>query len=223
MFRVKVCGITSVADACAVAAAGADAVGLNFYARSPRYIEPLLAQQIAGSLPPHIVRVGVFVNSSIGDVCATYDRLGLDLIQLHGDEPPEFIRELEGRPVLRAFRCAASLEPVGQYLDRCADLACMPRMVLIDAYQSGHYGGTGKLADWSLLDAGRGALGELPLVWAGGLTPENVAAAVARVRPAAVDVASGVESSPGRKSPPLVKAFVEAARGAFDALGRAAS
>ena len=104
MFRIKICGITSVEDARAVAAAGADAVGLNFYAKSPRYVTPEKARQIVNALADELVKVGLFVNAAVEEVCETFDQLGLDLIQLHGDEPPTFPARLGGRPVMRAFR-----------------------------------------------------------------------------------------------------------------------
>ncbi len=216
MFHIKICGITSVDDARLVASAGADAIGLNFYAQSPRCIRRDDAEQIVEVLPADVVKVGVFVNASRDEVRRTFDDLGLDLAQLHGDEPPEFLAELEGRPVMRAFRCRQTgLAPVYAYLDRCRELGCLPHMILIDSYKEGIFGGTGETADWSEL-ARYASIGghpeRPPLVLAGGLRPDNVAQAIRMVRPRAVDTASGVESSPGRKDPDLVRAFVEAAR-----------
>jgi phosphoribosylanthranilate isomerase len=215
MFRVKVCGITSVADARAAADAGADAIGLNFFPPSPRYIELRRARHIVQTLPAGLLKVGVFVNSSIAEVCAAVDLLQLDLAQLHGDEAPEFISELGGRPVIRGFRLESGLGGIGNYLNRCRLLDCLPCMLLIDAFKKGEYGGTGECADWKLLAGARPEFGGLPVVLAGGLTPRNVAAAIEMVRPAAVDTASGVESRPGQKSPQLVRAFVAAAKQAF--------
>ena len=243
MFRIKICGITNVDDALTVASAGADAVGLNFYPKSPRYITPERAREIVDSLPGGMVKVGLFVNAPDEQVRQTFDQLGLDLIQLHGDEPPGFLAELGDRPVMRAFRLGPggvlespslldpgellagsprqphALEPIGAYLAHCRWLGCTPRLVLADAYVEGTYGGTGQIADWQSLKAYRSARGEAtipPLVLAGGLTPENVAEAIRTVRPAAVDTASGVESGPGRKDPAKVEAFVRAARAAFE-------
>lgn len=229
MFRVKICGITSVEDARAVAAAGADAVGLNFYPNSPRSVALETARRILGALPAGLTKVGVFVNAPAEDVCRTFDQLGLELIQLHGDEPPTLLTELGDRPVMRAFRLGkAGLETVGRYLGDCGMLKCMPRMTLIDAQVEGIYGGSGQVADWNVLKTYRldkampfyetlrtrcGALP--PLVLAGGLTPDNVAEAIRTVGPAAVDTASGVESGPGRKDPAAVEAFVRAAQRAF--------
>lgn len=216
MFRVKICGITSVDDARAVAAAGADAVGLNFYAKSPRYVSAEKAREIVNALPPEMVKVGLFVNASAEEVCQTFDSLGLDLIQLHGDELPVYLTDLGGRPVMRAFRLTeAGLEPIREYLDACRQLGRLPRLVLVDAYVEGEYGGTGRVTDWERLKRYPFDVAHPPLVLAGGLTPDNVAEAIRTVRPAAVDTASGVESSPGRKDPAAVEAFVRAARLAF--------
>lgn len=222
MFRVKICGITNVNDAMAVARTGADAVGLNFFPKSPRYVDPERAQAIIEALPPRVVKVGLFVNADPEVVCRMFDQLGLDLIQLHGDEPPELLTQLGERPVMRAFRLGeGGLRPVGEYLDRCRQLKCVPRLVLIDAMVRGVYGGSGQVADWGV--ARRYAATAFseehapppPLVLAGGLTPDNVAEAIRTVRPLAVDTASGVESAPGRKDPATVEAFVRAAKTAF--------
>ena len=216
MFRVKICGITNVDDARVVAQAGADAVGLNFYPKSPRYVTAEKARQIVDALPERIVKVGLFVNAAAEEICQTFDRLGLDLIQLHGDEPPEFFGELRGRAAMRAFRLGESgVDRMCRYLDDCRRLACEPRLVLVDACVEGAYGGTGQLADWEALKAYPFDATPPPLVLAGGLKPDNVAEAIRAVCPAAVDTASGVESSPGRKDPVAVEAFVCAAREAF--------
>jgi len=222
MFRIKICGITNVDDALAAARAGADAVGLNFYPKSPRCVDADAADRIIASLPRETVKVGLFVNAPAQEVCRTFDRLGLDLIQLHGDEPPRYLAQLAGRPVMRAFRPGPDgLEPLERYLAHCRRLGCTPRLVLVDALVPGQYGGTGRLADWHLLRTYAGAAKAgpgPPLVLAGGLTPGNVAEAIAIVRPAAVDTASGVELGPGRKDPAAVEAFVRAARTAFESL-----
>ncbi len=216
MFRIKICGITSVDDARSVARAGADAVGLNFYPKSPRQVTPEQARQIVDALPDRMVKVGLFVNAAAEHVLATFDQLGLDLIQLHGDEPPEFLAALGGRPVMRAFRLGPEgLRPVTEYLDRCRGLACLPQLALADAHVKGKYGGTGEVADWSILREYHTGVEYPPLVLAGGLTPCNVAEAIRTVRPAAVDTSSGVESSPGKKVPADIAEFVCAAREAF--------
>jgi phosphoribosylanthranilate isomerase len=215
MFRVKICGITSVADALDAAAAGADAIGLNFYSASPRFCPPERARQITSAVPRQICKVGVFVNASANEIRAIFASAGLDLVQLHGDEPVEVIAELADLPVMKAFRVDNSFLPVAAYLDRCRELSALPRCVLVDAYKPGQFGGTGKTIEAHVLLENRESLGGLPVVLAGGLTYSNVAAAIMAVRPSAVDVASGVESSPGQKSSEQVRAFVTAARAAF--------
>jgi phosphoribosylanthranilate isomerase len=216
MFQIKICGVTSEYDGVLAAAAGATAIGLNFYEKSPRYLSQSTAQQIVATLPKSIEKVGVFVNESVGEVCQKSDSLRLDWIQLHGDEPPEYLAQLEGRRVLRAFRVGSEgLTPVLEYLLRCEVLGCKPRAILLDARSEREYGGTGKLIDWQAVSDSRESFGGIPLVLAGGLTPENVAHAIEAVQPDAVDTASGVESSPGKKDESLVAAFVSRAQVAF--------
>ncbi len=232
MFRIKICGITTVDDAQAVAQAGADAVGLNFFGKSRRFVEPAQARRIVEALPPEVVKVGLFVNASQDEVCGTFDSVGLDLVQLHGDEPPDFLARLGGRPILKAFRLGQEdiyygagqldLDTVRRYLDACRERACVPRLVLVDAHVPGAYGGTGRLADWDALESEKQARAQEafpPLVLAGGLTADNVAEAIQRVRPHAVDTAGGVESAPGHKDAALVERFVRSARAAFEGLG----
>jgi phosphoribosylanthranilate isomerase len=214
MFRIKICGITTPDDAVVAARAGADAIGVNFYRPSPRFVAR--PREIVDALPAGVWKVGVFVNSPPEAACELFDSLGLDLVQLHGDEPPEHLLQLGKRPVLKAFRCGHDLRNVAEHLQRCEELGCRPAGVLIDAAVPGQYGGTGAAPDWDLIARDRGLLGDLPLVLAGGLRADNVAQAISAVRPTAVDVASGVEASPGRKSPDLVARFVATAREAFD-------
>jgi phosphoribosylanthranilate isomerase len=219
MFQIKICGVTTAADAREACAAGADALGLNFYPHSPRFLTAEAAQHVAAAIPPAVTRVGVFVNAPAETICAIYDALGLDVIQLHGDEPPEFLAELGRRPAMRAFRVgAAGLAPVVDYLHACSAAHVRPKLLLLDAQPADpqQYGGAGTTADWGAIAAERDRLGNLPLVLAGGLTSENVAAAIARVRPSAVDVASGVESAPGRKDSAKMKSFVAAAKAALE-------
>jgi phosphoribosylanthranilate isomerase len=215
LFRIKICGITSVEDALAVAAAGADAIGLNFYSESPRFIAQELAQQIVDALPPGIVKVGLFVNAPVAAVRACAQRLDLDLVQLHGEEPPAYLAELSNFRIMRAFGCGEEgLAPCLAYLQACDESDCRPALVLLDGMKPGMRGGTGKRA---VIDPARIAeVGDFVL--AGGLTPENVAEAIREFRPLAVDTASGVESSPGRKDPAKLTAFVRAARAAWSGL-----
>jgi phosphoribosylanthranilate isomerase len=218
MFRVKICGVTSPADARLACEAGADAIGINFYSSSPRYCAPEVARQIAASIPPGVRRVGVFVNASADEIRKLAAEVPLDLVQLHGDEPPEFARSLRPLPFIKAFGVESDLQPVATYLAECHRGNAMPRMLLVDAVRKGppggaeQFGGTGQTIDWELLREQRPLLGGVPLVLAGGLKPDNVALAIATVRPWAVDVASGVESAPGKKAAELVRQFVAAAK-----------
>ena len=217
MFQIKICGITTVADALMVAAAGADAIGLNFYPGSPRCIDLDRAETIIDALPEGVIKVGLFVNAPVRDLRGIFDRLELDLIQLAGDETPELLAEIAPRPVMKVLRSdSANANAIADYLDRCRNLAHPPRMVLVDAHLPGEYGGTGRLADWQLAADISRRSGMPPLVLAGGLNADNVAEAILAVRPAAVDTASGVESSPGHKDAGKVTRFVNAARSAFE-------
>jgi phosphoribosylanthranilate isomerase len=221
MFRIKICGITNVADARAATDAGADAVGLNFFNKSRRFVDVELARQIASAIPGGVTKVGVFVNHQADDIAETVHRVGLDAVQLHGDEPATIITRLpvEVR-IVRAYRCGSSgLSPLANYLEECSSVGRMPDAILVDADAGAIFGGSGEMADWALIDRERAMLGGLPLILAGGLTPDNVAAAIAAVRPHAVDVASGVECGPGRKDPALVVKFIVSARGALQRFG----
>ena len=221
MFRVKICGLTSVHDAEVISRTKADAIGLNFYAKSPRCITTEQALRVVQATPSRVARVGLFVNATDDEVCTAYDHLGLDFIQLHGDEPPEYLLALGGRPVIRAFRLGPSgLAPILRYLEACRLPEVNLHAVLIDAYDPERYGGTGETADWKQLADQRTMLGALPLVLAGGLNAANVAEAIVTVRPDAVDTASGVEHELGEKDPQAVAAFAEAAHGALASLSR---
>ena len=216
MFRIKICGITSIGDALTAVQAGADAVGLNFFAGSPRYLPVERARGVVETLPAGVVKVGLFVNAPAHEICDRFDLLGLDLIQLHGDEPADFLPALGGRPVMRAFRLTQSgLAPVAEYLDACRRLRCLPQLVVLDAYCKDRYGGTGQTVDWHLAVRYREEITFPSMVLAGGLTAENVAEAIRIVQPLAVDTASGVESRPGCKDRELTRRFVEAAKAAF--------
>ena len=206
---VKICGITSPADAALAVAAGADALGFVFWFMSPRKVDPARAVEIARNLPASVLRVGVFVDRPREEMDEIADAVGLDLLQLHGDEPPEALAGLS-RPVLKAVRVGKGFagEEALRY-SRCA------AGLVVDTRLPGETqmpGGTGVPFDWSLVE---GLAGRVPfLMLAGGLGPLNVAEAIRAVRPHAVDVSSGVEGLPGRKDPGKVREFVEAARAA---------
>lgn len=219
MFHTKICGITSIKDAQAVAAAGAGAIGLNFYAKSPRSIDAGLAHEIVAALPPELLRVGVFVNLSVDEITDLVERVPLDVIQLHGDEPPELLADLpEAKRILRAHRMTTDgLAVLQHYIEVSLGRGRQPDGVLIDAAAPGAYGGTGEQADWELLAQERHRVAGMPLILAGGLRASNVAAAIAAVRPDGVDTASGVETSPGVKSAEQVGEFVQVARAALSA------
>ena len=220
MFRIKICGVTRPEDALAAAAAGADAIGLNFYPHSARFVGDEQARRIAAAVPAGVARVGVFVNAAADEIQRAFDRTPLDLVQLHGDEPPEFLCRLGDRPVVRVFRVGSGgLAAALEYLDRCRQLGVVPRMVLADAAAGRAYGGTGELADWSALRGYPAADWHPPLILAGGLPPDNVADAIRAVRPAGVATAGGVESAAGTKDAGLIRRFAEAARNALSRLG----
>ena len=215
-FRIKICGVTTSDDATAAIAAGADAIGLNFFPQSSRFVEPAAAREIARSTAGMAVRAGVFVNADPSFVAQTVESLGLEAIQLHGDEPVSDHVQLSRRPLVRALRVdAKNAHATAELFQRLREAGASLAGVLVDARHGDAYGGTGTMADWSAAAWLRDQLGETPMILAGGLTPENVAAAIRSVRPAGVDVASGVESSPGVKDQPKVAAFVAAAREAF--------
>jgi phosphoribosylanthranilate isomerase len=218
LFRIKVCGVTTPDDARAAADAGVDCIGLNFYPGSKRFITPAVAEAIVAALPAGFVKVGLFVDAPPAEVSALVNRLGLDLAQLHGRESPDSLAALMGIGIIKAFASSTPLQELRDYLDACAALGAMPWLTLLDAPApvNGPAGGTGQLADQSLARLYREAANVPPLVLAGGLTPTNVAEAIRRVHPASVDVASGVESAPGKKDARLMASFVRAARAAFE-------
>jgi phosphoribosylanthranilate isomerase len=218
-FRVKICGITSPGDALAVADAGADAIGFNFYVKSPRYIPLHKAALIAKELPASVQVVGLFVNSSVDEITHSIEELRLDMIQLQGDEHPSFLSKLPNRSILKAFRFDAANAPqIRDFLSECIRFGRPPVAVLADAQVPGSYGGTGQACDWEAIARHRDCFSGIPLVVAGGLTPTNVANAILETRCDAVDVASGVESSPGRKDADRVRQFVEASKKAFSTM-----
>jgi len=198
--RVKICGVTRLPDALDAARLGADALGFNFWPRSKRHVNAATARQIIARLPPFVTPVGVFVNQSEGEMRAIAAETGIQVFQLHGDEPPELCSRLP-LPVVKAI-------PVDQVRTLSRLLSYEVQAFLLDTPSRG-YGGTGQPFDWSLAE---GVSEVAPVILAGGLTPENVAEAVRAVRPWAVDVASGVESSPGVKDADRMSRFIEAVR-----------
>lgn len=202
MVKIKICGITSLGDALLAAAAGADFLGFNFYPTSPRYIAPELVRRILQELSSafQVIPVGVFVNESAETIRRVAAESGVRMIQLHGEEPPEFCRQFE-RPVIKALRLAGPED-----VEKAAGYAV--HALLVDS-KTPVYGGSGVSPDWRLAEriAGR----HERVILAGGLTPENVAEAIAAVKPWGVDVASGVEREPGVKDAELVRRFIAAA------------
>jgi phosphoribosylanthranilate isomerase len=201
MVRVKICGITNVEDALLACELGADAIGLNFYNKSPRCISPFAASKIIQKLPPFVAPVGVFVNWEAAPVTTLAKALALAAAQLHGDETPKLVSEIAKRvSVIKALHLGkrSALPPFAKYRGATA--------FLLDAPHSGQYGGTGNTTDWTLAHT---AAESHRILLAGGLTPENVAEAILAVRPYAVDATSGVESKPGKKDPGKLRAFFD--------------
>ena len=222
MFRIKICGITSVADAIGAADAGADTIGLNFYPKSSRFIDATTASTILRAVHPRLGRVGVVVNETadaLNQMLAQFEvdaQPGLHAIQLHGDEPPAILMSIRAKYLIRARRFTdQGIAPIAADLEACDKMRRLPDAVLIDAATPGRYGGTGTTVSWSGLADYRRWLHNVPLILAGGLTPDNVAEAIRVVRPHGVDVASGVEASPGKKDHAKVRDFAAAAREAF--------
>jgi phosphoribosylanthranilate isomerase len=201
---VKICGITRPEDALAAARAGAHAVGLVFYAKSPRHVTPARAAEIIRVVPPFVTTVGLFVDATAEGVRAALAEAPVGLLQFHGDETPEFCRQFK-RPYVKAVRVKAGVNLL-QYAQDYHDA----KALLLDAYVEGLHGGSGAAFDWSLIPRGL----PLPVILSGGLTPENVADAVRRVRPSAVDVSSGVESAKGIKDAQKIAAFIKGVRNA---------
>lgn len=197
--RIKFCGMTRVEDVQAASALGVDAVGLVFHPASARAVEPARAGVIAAAVPAFVTRVGVFVDAEPQRVHAVLAAVPLDVLQFHGDEPPDYCRAF-GRPYLKALRMAPGADP-GAYAARYPDAVA----ILVDSHDPQRHGGTGLTFDWSRLGWPR----PWPLVLAGGLTPDNVARACRLVRPHAVDVSGGIESSPGIKDARRMRAFVD--------------
>jgi phosphoribosylanthranilate isomerase len=204
MVRVKICGITNAADALAAVDAGANLLGFNFYEKSARYLTESAAAKIRAQLSGNVESVGIFVNASAANIAALCNSLKLHAAQVHGDEPPEAVAELaRSVPVIKAFRVEPefSLKTLDEYGDAFA--------FLFDAATTGQYGGTGRTTDW---DVARRAAKDHRIILAGGLKVENVAAAVRIVRPYGIDVASGVESKPGKKDHGRLREFIQEVR-----------
>jgi phosphoribosylanthranilate isomerase len=198
---VKICGVTSPADARMAIDAGASAIGVNLWSGSRRFVDDTAARAVLAVVPPDVLKFGVFVNAPAAEVGSRMAALGLDRAQLHGDEDASDFVALDGTRLVRAVR-------VRDEASFAAAVTWQPGLWLYDAFVDG-FGGGGVPAPWPLI----ARLGRRPFLLAGGLTPENVAAAIAATHPDGVDVASGVESAPGRKDPDRVRAFISAARG----------
>jgi phosphoribosylanthranilate isomerase len=203
MVQIKICGITNIEDGLAAAAAGADALGFVFHPASPRYVTPGKARGIIGSLPPTVCTVGIFVNLPAEEVLQIAEVCGLDFIQLHGAESQDYCRKFPRDRLIKALSFRSE--------DEFAVAVDYPvRAFLVDAHDPVRFGGTGKTCDWNLA---RKAADRYPLILAGGLRAKNIAAALEAVRPIAVDISSGVESSPGKKDHDKVRAVIATVRG----------
>ncbi|MBA4397932.1 MAG: phosphoribosylanthranilate isomerase [Syntrophus sp. (in: bacteria)] len=202
MTQIKICGITRRTDALTAAACGADALGFIFYEASPRHVTPETARMICCDLPKRVVRVGVFVNEDASRIMEIVDFCGLDMIQLHGDEPPEYCRRFPAELLIKAVSFQGEGDP--------AALADYPvRAILLDQREAGRFGGTGKPSDWNWA----GCITALyPLILAGGLHAGNIEAAIRIAAPDAVDINSGVEHAPGKKDPEKVSRIMEIIR-----------
>ncbi len=200
--KVKICGITNLSDGLAAAEAGADALGFVFHDQSPRHVALEVAAELIRELPPFVIKVGVFVNAPEERVVRAAQECGLNLLQFHGDESPEYCLQF-GLMSMKAFRVRdqASLQALPDYRTDAW---------LLDAYAPDKLGGTGETFNWDLALQAR--TWNRPIFLAGGLTPENVAEAVRCARPYAVDVSSGVEAAPGKKDHARVRAFIQAAK-----------
>lgn len=203
MAFVKICGITNLEDALFSVAAGADALGFNFYRPSPRYIEPAAAREIVDRLPRNVLAVGVFVNESPGTLEQIASDAGVAAFQLHGDESPSYCRAFRGRYVIKVLAAGKDFEP-----QRARDYEV--QAIMLDTFDPQKRGGTGCVMDWSIARETRSLVRNFFL--AGGLSPENVQEAITAVNPYGVDACSALEISPGKKLPERVAAFVKAAR-----------
>jgi phosphoribosylanthranilate isomerase len=199
MTAIKICGITNQEDACFAAASGADAIGFIFHPRSPRYVAPETVKKIIEQLPEAIITVGVFVNLDVAEVKRIMDLCGLDMLQLHGAESPEYCSQFPRSQVIKsiALRSKDNLAQLRHYAVKA---------MLVDAYDPARHGGTGERADWVLAAKVKATH---PLILAGGLSMANIQEAIEQVSPDAVDINSGVERAPGRKDHAKVKEIIE--------------
>ncbi len=206
MTRVKICGITNEEDALAAVKFGADALGFNFYTKSPRYISPDKARQIIEKLPEKILIVGVFVNEALEKTKEIAETVKLDAIQLHGDETPDFVRKLKSKTdleVIKAFRVSPDFEPE-KIVEYGADA------VLLDAYSPNEYGGTGKTFDWEIAKRTQKIFPKMYL--AGGLSAENISGVILEIKPFAVDACSSLEKEKGVKDLQKLERFLSAVK-----------
>ena len=202
--RVKICGMTRAEDVASAVSAGADALGFVFVPGTPRFVPLQSAVDLARAIPPFVAGVGLFVNAPVEAVEETIHATGLRTVQFHGEETPDYCSHFLGRvSVIKAFRIRdqSSIAPLAAYIDSTDAW-------LLDAFTPGAHGGTGQRFDWGISEALQGL--PKPIIIAGGLNPENVAEAIARFRPFAVDVSSGVESAPGRKDAARISSFLSA-------------
>ncbi len=225
-FKIKICGLTDPANVRPTVEAGAQALGLNFYSGSKRYLGYTeSANVLARCIPDEIIRVAVFVNPTLDQLANGIATGRANYIQLHGEETPNDLIRIEDYllgyvkvpGIIKAFRLREDPEAeIGTFLDQCQRYEIPLAAMLIDAYSTAGHGGTGERADWAALGKWTDRRG-VPLILAGGITPENVAEAIATVRPDAIDTASGVESLPGIKDPARVRALIQAAEAAWKA------
>ncbi len=223
MFRTKICGITSVYDCQACIDAGAEAIGLNFYPPSPRFLDDsgTVAVEISEISRRKLNTVGLWVNADINEIARTADALNLTYVQLHGDEDPAYIKRLASllgtTQILKAFRLGRDdAVSILDFVSACEIFGVRLAGIIVDAYDPDNYGGTGKTIDWDSFSTLTPLLEGYSLILAGGLCDSNVAEAIRTARPHGVDVASGVESEPGRKDPKKVQTFVTNATAALN-------
>lgn len=214
LFKIKICGVTTPEDARAAFQLGADMIGLNFYEESPRFVTPDQARKIASVVP---ASTGVFVNASAAEINDIAKRVGLNWVQLHGDEPAALLADIHADFQVIRVRCLGhqGLEAIRADLEECESSGRAADALLVDATVPGEFGGTGKTVDWPALKGHHEELGDIPLILAGGLHGENVGQAIKAVAPFAVDTASGVESAAGVKDRAKMQSFIHAAKSCF--------